>query len=205
MEKYQIGAILTKRIAECGYTQEEFAEISEIPISTLKKYMSGKTAYNYVVLEKLATKLNCSYDYLLGYSCSPEREHHEIKEQTLLSDESIKILCAMKETTENKKDMEQFARLIDEIICHESFLTALLMYCGTNERTNRIASDLSKSFLLGLGINLPKEYEFRNDDAVKLLYLFQDIESIKYRLNPEVKESMSRDLSKLERNLKPSV
>jgi transcriptional regulator with XRE-family HTH domain len=90
MEKAKIGAILKKRIAEKGYTQEEFAEIAGIGFSSLKKYISGATSYTVELLEIFSEKLECSYDYLLGKSFSPIRENQDISNELRLSDEAIK-------------------------------------------------------------------------------------------------------------------
>ena len=70
MEKDTIGAILKNRIKEMGMTQEEFAQEAGIGISSLKKYMNGTNAYSYELMERFSQILNCSYDYLLGYTQS---------------------------------------------------------------------------------------------------------------------------------------
>ena len=62
MEKATIGAILRKRIKEMGFTQKEFAEHVGIGESTLKKYMNGTHTYDYELLDRFATALECSYD-----------------------------------------------------------------------------------------------------------------------------------------------
>lgn len=89
MEKAKIGAILKKRIAEKGYTQEEFAEMAGIGFSSLKKYISGSISYTVELLEIFSDKLECSYDYLLGKSISPIRENQDISSELRLSDKAI--------------------------------------------------------------------------------------------------------------------
>jgi transcriptional regulator with XRE-family HTH domain len=89
MNKDNIGAILRQAIKERGFTQEEFAEITGIGLSSLKKYMSGKVSYSVEVLEIMADRLQCSYDYLLGKSLTPERELRDVKEATRLSDGAL--------------------------------------------------------------------------------------------------------------------
>ena len=66
MDLGKIGAILKQTIKDRDFTQEEFAEITGIGLSSLKKYMSGKVSYSIEVLEIIADRLQCSYDYLLG-------------------------------------------------------------------------------------------------------------------------------------------
>ena len=95
MERDKIGAILKSRIKEKGYTQEKFAEAVGVKYSTLKKYMYGKSTYSYELLLRFAEKLECSVDYLLGQSKSPIREHHEIAEQTRLSEKAIQKIVLM--------------------------------------------------------------------------------------------------------------
>lgn len=90
MEKAKIGAILKKRIVDRGYTQEEFAEIAGIGYSSLKKYINGTSLYKVNLLEVFAEKLDCSYDYLMGKSFSPIREHQDISNELRLSDKAIK-------------------------------------------------------------------------------------------------------------------
>ena len=89
MEKALIGSILKKRISEMGYTQEEFAEIVGVRIETLKNYVQGRNYYPLDLLEVFSEKLECSYDYLLGYSKSPRRENHILAEELKLSDRAI--------------------------------------------------------------------------------------------------------------------
>ncbi len=87
-----IGTILKDRLKEMGITQVEFASRTEIGLSSLKKYMSGKVFYSIDTLELIANELDCSYDYLLGKSKTPKPELHEVKELTRLHDNAIEIL-----------------------------------------------------------------------------------------------------------------
>lgn len=89
MHKDNIGAILKKIIKDRGFTQEEFAEAAGVGLSSLKKYMSGKVSYSVETLEIMADILQCSYDYLLGKSHTPERELQDVKEATQLSDGAL--------------------------------------------------------------------------------------------------------------------
>lgn len=92
MQKATKGAILKHRIREMGYTQEEFSEVTGVAYSTLKKYLADKCPYDVDLLELFAEKLECSYDYLMGYSISPERELQSVKDATRLSDAAIRNL-----------------------------------------------------------------------------------------------------------------
>lgn len=206
MEKVIIGTILKNRIKQCGYTQKRFADEVGIDIETLKGYMRGKNAYTYETLDILSNALNCSYDYLLGYSTSPEREYHEIKEQTLLSDESIEILCSWYKKADTDEMCELKAELLDEIIRNEDFLIFMLMYCASNRIYERINNEIIKQ-TLGITnrlIDVNKDNDYKNIAIGKsiLLCIMQEIDNIKYRMSPELYEKMKKDLRTVENNLK---
>lgn len=92
MKKATKGAILKHRIKEMGYTQEQFSELTGVPYSTLKKYLADRCPYGVDLLELFAEKLECSYDYLMGYSISPDRNLQSVKDATRLSDKAIEKL-----------------------------------------------------------------------------------------------------------------
>lgn len=73
MKKNIYGAILKNRIKEKGYTQAEFAYKAGISLASLKKYIRGTTVYRIDLLPEFAELLDCSFDYLLGYSRFPMR------------------------------------------------------------------------------------------------------------------------------------
>lgn len=205
MEKYLIGSILYKRLKKVGYTYESFAEKVGEHTNTIKRYVSGERTYDYESLMKYAEILNCSYDYLLGYSESPEREYHEIKEQTLLSDESIRILCSWKEKSDTDIMYQLKAEMLDQIICDDDFLTSMLIYCATNRMLEKTNDKIIKGQLEMIVKAQNKEYEPQsiNYPIAKaiLLGLMEDIDRIKYRMSPELKEKIEKDLKKINREL----
>lgn len=92
IKKDKIGAILKQRIYLCGLSQKKFAEITGIGLSTLKKYFNGTCYYSVDTLAIFAETLNCSYNYLLGKSETPEPEFEDIRDKTHLSDGAIERL-----------------------------------------------------------------------------------------------------------------
>lgn len=137
MEKVIIGKRLGKRIKEMGYTQQEFAEMMGINEDTLRKYISGRNAYSLQLLIEFAEKLDCSYDYLLGYSLSPKREYHEIAEQTRLSEKAIEKI------TSNAKDYDKyfyakrFIKCLDMLMCEDGVFNSICDYMQASQYTDR--------------------------------------------------------------------
>lgn len=128
MEKEIIGNILNKRIAEMGYTQQEFADMMGMNKETLRSYMNGNSAYSYVLLMEFAEKLDCSYDYLLGYSKSPKREYHEVTEQTRLSEEAIRKITNYAKCYDENFEARRYIKLLNLLICEEDTLESILNY-----------------------------------------------------------------------------
>lgn len=125
------GAILKKRIKEMGYTQEQFAEETGIPFGTLKKYLSGKSYYPIDLLKIFAEKLDCSYDYLMGFTVSPKREFQSMKDSTRLSDIAIRKLqdCGRVYDMENGHNIaDAMSRIIETDNMMELF--TLYLYPG---------------------------------------------------------------------------
>lgn len=120
-----IGTILKKRIKEQGYTQEKFAEVCGIGISTLQKYMRGERIYKYDMLEVFADKLNCTYDYLLGKSEVPERKYMDARNETGLS------ICAIDELKQIY-DRGQIS-IVNRIFENERFIERLISYFEPSE------------------------------------------------------------------------
>lgn len=128
MEKSMIGAILKKRIREMGLTQEEFAEEVGIGLSTLRKYISGKTAYSYEVLELFSEKLQCSYNYLLGKSTSPKDEFHSATELTRLSEEALEKISKYASVYDTNFEGRRYIMCLDRLICQEGTFNSICDY-----------------------------------------------------------------------------
>lgn len=111
-----IGAILKDLIKERGFTQEEFADITGIGLSSLKKYMSGKVYYSVDTLKIIAERLQCSYDYLLGKSLTPNREIQDIKEATRLEDGALERLSRYAKSYDKDHDSKRYIETLSTLI-----------------------------------------------------------------------------------------
>ena len=128
MEKATIGIILRDRIKEKHLTQEKFAEAAGISLAALKKYLNGTTPYSYEMLIKFAEILDCSYDYLLGYSNSAVREYHEISKQIRLSDDAIRRLVEYSACYDTNYDAKRYIKTIDMMIQQSGLITCIADY-----------------------------------------------------------------------------
>ena len=48
-----------------GFSQEEFADLTELTLNTIRNYEQGRREPNLLTLEKIKIALGCSYDDLL--------------------------------------------------------------------------------------------------------------------------------------------
>lgn len=124
----EIGAILKNRIRRRGFTQEEFAEKSGIGLSTLKKYMSGKAAYSIDLLEIFSDLLDCSYDYLLGKSLTPDRDLQNTKDTTRLTDKALEIISEQASLYNKNKNCKRYIDTLSYIIESRDIVESLVSY-----------------------------------------------------------------------------
>lgn len=101
-----------KRI-EAGFSsQEALANKVGVDRVTINYYEKGSRIPDIATFIKIANALNVSCDYLLGYSNSPTREHHETKEITALSDKAIEELQILAvETNKNTEEIDCFNKI----------------------------------------------------------------------------------------------
>lgn len=212
MDLVTIGTILKKRIKECGYLQTKFAEEAGISMSTLRKQINGTMPYRCDDLIKYAELLNCSYDYLLGYSKSTERVNADIVDKTGLSIEAVKNLVEtekMKSAKYNSKEendkaieiIKNIQELISLIICDENFVYDLLLYVGNCVPLQKGVNE-SIDFMLRGNKKIANEMIKPNMDKITLASLMADIERIRLILRPELIEEMKEDIKKVRRKLK---
>ena len=97
MDNRAIGEILKNRIKEKGYRQEDFADLLGIPYETLKNYLNGTSPYPVECLIKSSELLDCSFDYLLGYSKATKNENHILVNELGLSNETIERIAVSNE------------------------------------------------------------------------------------------------------------
>jgi len=120
----KIGAILKSRIKECDYTQDRFAYDTGVGLSSIKKYISGQVCYTVDTLEIFSKALNCSYDYLLGKSKTPNPEYHTIKEQTQLADGTIERLLLAAQ----RRGYDDYVPIYDFIIQNDDLVDMIKDY-----------------------------------------------------------------------------
>lgn len=200
MDLVTLGTILKNRIKECGYTQEDFAEKAGIGMSTLRKQINGTVAYRCDDLIMYAELLNCSYDYLLGYSKSVNRESANIVDKTGLSDEAVLKLIDFKKEIEIKVLYDDSMRLLNTIICDEEFLTDLLMYLGCSKPLR----DVTQNLMSVVTMNQKGDYVdflMDNSDKLWLIPFSQDLERIKLKMRPDLIDEMREDIERVKKNI----
>lgn len=192
MGKAIIGDVLKKRIKEKGYTQEEFAEEVGIGHSTLKKYLSGETAYTYEQMEKFAKLLDCSYDYLLGLSKSPIKEYHEIAEQTRLSEKAIERIASQAKYYDEDFNAKRFIICLDELLCKEGVFRSICDYMMPSRHTEKIFTTLIEATQSKLR-EIPTTKNIDIDDDKRLTLETQNMVHMVSMLK-DMKASMSQEL-----------
>lgn len=194
MEKEIIGEILNKRIAEKGYTQQEFADLMGMKKDTLRSYMNGSSAYSYELLIEFAEKLDCSYDYLLGYSKSPNRDYHEITEQTRLSEEAISKISKYAKEYDTEYEAKKYITLLDRMITEDRFLNTMFDYIIASKYIEKLYKDFTG--LMGYAIKqneVIKRMDIENDyiptsELIKLTHTISDLKDFKRKVTPEMIE-----------------
>lgn len=127
------GAILKKRIKEMGYTQQNFADMVGVPLGTLKKYLSDKSVYPIDLLKIFAENLDCSYDYLMGYTVSPQREYQDLKDISRLTDKAIDRLKVFGQAYENGDMGSNAADAVSKMLEMENLVETVAVYFYAND------------------------------------------------------------------------
>lgn len=195
-----IGERLGKRIAEKGYTQQAFADLMGMRGDTLRAYINGKNAFSYELLIEFAEKLDCSYDYLLGYSNSPKREYHELTEQTRLSNEALEKLHKYAVYYDTDFEAKRYIGLLDLMIRKDGALRTIFDYLIASKLTH----DMYKDFV-NLGNESLKKHPFIQKADVENDYLMQlenmqlvHVVSMLKDLKREISQKSVDDIKKLD-------
>lgn len=166
-----------KRIKELGYTREQFANICNISEETLKKYLS-KDDYPTRWLKVFADKLKCTYDYLLGESEVPERQHQDIRNETGLSIQSVHVLKQYKNKDKSK--------IINCILENEKLLAIFQMYFDMPKEANEIIKN--NIDVLSKQVNMDKQENNEIDfDMMLMIELISEIKVMKQQYNQNKK------------------
>lgn len=70
------GERLKDILCKMNISQSSFARFTGIPLTSLNRYLNGKTLPTITVVIQIAITLNISLDYLLGFSNKPRVLHH---------------------------------------------------------------------------------------------------------------------------------
>lgn len=213
MEKVIIGERLGKRIKEMGYTQQKFADMMGMRLDTLQSYIKGRSAYSLQSLIEFAEKLDCSYDYLLGYSKSPQREYHEIAEQTRLSEKAIQKLTQYASHYDDEFEGRRYVKSLDKLICEDGALNAIFDYfiaCKPVDTMNKTLLMIMQNAvnenpaIKKMGIKADRIISLEEQQMIQVVSRLKDI---KLNLSPEfikeieeldMKEDNERGMEKLE-------
>lgn len=196
MEKEIIGERLGNRIAELEYSQQEFADMMGMKKDTLRSYISGKSAYSYELLIEFAEKLDCSYDYLLGYSNSPKREYHEVTEQTRLSTEAIEKLAKYAQHYDNEFEARRYIKSLDLLIREDGAFNSICDYFVASQPMNKYIKSIIKPIQDCINRSRAiKMMEIENDRAISLetqqmIEIISRLKDLKTKISPEFIEEL---------------
>lgn len=145
MTKSKYRHILKVRIKEMGYTQQEFADKIGIPYETFKNILRGSGKYTVELLEVFSRELDCSYDYLMGYSSTPYRDLQTVKDKINLSDETIRLLQNLTEQEDSSEKLAVF-KTLDSLINDRVFMEYATAYLYSDE-TMKLLDEAIFSYL----------------------------------------------------------
>lgn len=210
MDKAIIGAVLKNRIKQMGYTQEEFADKCGIGLASLKKYIKGENVYNYELMEIFAEKLNCSYDYLMGKSISPERKYQDVSNAIRLSDEAIDTLMSHAKNVNKKDRSKMFIETMNVLIQSEELVDFLGMYLMVNKElvsnANAFSSVMDKVIDIAFSQNketkdLYEENSMMGIEDMLLIELVARLKDARQKVNNE----LIKDTAKIVRTVKTEI
>lgn len=191
MDKVTIGTILKNRIKEMGFTQEEFADEVGIGLSTLRKYINGKNAYNYEVLELFADKLDCSFNYLLGRSKSAKDELHNAKELTRLSEEALEKISKYASAYDTDFNARRYIKCLDILICKDGAFNRICDFFIASRPVQDMNNTFLQTFnsLLCTNPNI-KELGIENDnklnlETIMMISIVAELKNLKMEMTPE--------------------
>ena len=141
LEKATIGDILKKRISELGHTQKWFWEEAGISRAAFRKYIDGKVAYDYELLDKFCKILDCSPEYLLGWSKSPKTEYKELADLRL-SDDALDMLLQYAKDYDTNVDCKMYVRTLDAMIKVGELIPCMADYMIYGKQINQMYKEI---------------------------------------------------------------
>lgn len=192
MKKDTIGAILKNRIKEMGYTQEDFAEKAGIGLASLKKYINGTNVYRVDLLPRFAELLECSYDYLLGYSRSPIRENSDISNELHLSDKAIELIRKMVSFGEDNYYYMSYFYILNSMIENEDLMFELVEYVIQSRyivnQIQPVLDALQKPFVS----QIPFETMGMKTDTMLMLMIANELNRIRENKPQELRDLINK-------------
>jgi len=169
-----IGSNLKNLIKARDFTQEEFAEITGIGLSTLKKYISGKVFYPIDTLDLFAEQLQCSYDYLLGKSLTPERELQDVKEATRLQDGALERLLDYAKNYDFDEYSKKYIETLSTLIQSDFLLDKIIDYYFIDPEEDVLFEDIDSLPQPGILVG----HEYLSVPDLEKVYLYTAIEGL---------------------------
>lgn len=187
MEKATIGAILKKRIKEKGYTQKDFADITGVKYSTLRKYLSGKAIYSCELLLQFTEILDCSVDYLLGLSESPIREYHEIAEQTKLSETAIGKIVKYAKSYDQNFNAKIHIQCLDWMLCDALLFDYMCLFLVSSKYMNEICEDIIEMIINSMELNdMYEESANMMLETMSMIAVINALKGLKNKVTPDI-------------------
>ena len=119
--------------------------------------MSGKAAYSIEVLDIFSRYLHCSYDFLLGKSLTPNREFHDMKEVSRLTDGAIERILLMAKSYDTSRDCRRYIDTLSTIISYDFLLDRISEYFYLDSTKSFVFDDKNPT-IAKLGITIGGEH-----------------------------------------------
>lgn len=159
--QYEFSKRLNIILAEWNYTNAEFATYTELSEPSISNYVTGKRIPRTNELEKIASKLCVSTDYLLGKTDCITFSAQEINKIIGLSEKAMKILAMlnhdleeiqdlmdpMEVSTVNKNKLKIFSSFIADMPNFSMFLTQIENYVRVKHKINKTNDNKRKDLL----------------------------------------------------------
>ena len=192
MKKDTIGAILKNRIKEMGYTQEDFAEKAGIGLASLKKYINGTNVYRVDLLPKFAELLECSYDYLLGYSRSPIRENSDISNELHLSDRAIELIRKMASRDEDDCYYMAYFYILNAMIENENLMSSLMEYVVQSQYIANQLQPIFNAVLEPIYSTMPFDTVEMKMETVYMIWIINELVRIRDNKPHELRDLINK-------------
>ena len=198
---YVFALRLNEEFEKQNINPEEFCQKNYIAMSTFSNYRNGKRIPPIDTLAIIAKELNCSTDYLLGFTDvkSTDQNYKTVHEITGLSDEAITFLKEHK-----NMDYELYK---DRDVVYKYKHIETLNYLLKNEKYTRFLTNLGNYMWIGRDIKESlKRYIINNGgEDIVMPKLKEHWKSYKYQLDRDqaiAKIDIDRSLFKIDEDIR---